>query len=227
MNNSNILPNYILKFSKTTAKEIDDLLREPEPVNMSGVTFDDYLPETEQEARNLFACKRFAERFSTRESQRLETAYDRNTNSKGLFLQGHYGTGKTLLTYAILNELKGQGLRGRYLSVLSLFDHLNSKPSFVEANASIDIIARSTCLVLDDILGFEYGTQEWRWLRRLIVSRIQLGLPTVYATNFDDEELASLFGGHLMHLIKHSTLKLLFTGRCRRQNISQPAEEVF
>lgn len=185
------------------------------PVDAEGVTFESYLPETEMEAKNLRVCRAFAERFSQRKQEQQEKGNGRNAT--GLLLFGKYGTGKTLLAYAIMNELERQKLNARYTTTIDLLDD----------ETSSYVYQRYDCLVLDDLGAFELNDREWRRLRKIIIGRIQLGLPTVYITNLDNEELEFLLGGHLFNRFKHSAFPLIFDGRDRRDPIRQTAEEVF
>ena len=148
--------------------------------------------------------KRFAQRlFSTFNlTSENKPAYDfcrifcdnYKADSRGLILSGSYGTGKTHLAAAIINELlKTKNVVGAFVVVPDLlkairksFDEKDNK----DIKQLFDTVKKSELLVLDD-LGSEKSSD---WVREqlfiLINSRYENMLPTIITTNLSMSELA-------------------------------------
>ncbi len=218
--------------AKQRAVELARALHYERPLDFDTPTFENYLPETEEEERNLSICRRFAERFTDRELER-ERAHDaqekdwRSKNSLGLLLFGQYGTGKTHLAYSILKELDRQGLPGFYITIPDLFDRFSDRTNQVDNAAVLAKLCMVSCLVLDEV-GVQSGSDyEKKRLYQIIDGRIKNGRPTVLLTNLDHLELSSLLTDRVLTRVTQSTYKLLFTGRCRREPVRRSAEELF
>ena len=219
--------------AKERAVELERALLCPRPMDFDGPTFANFKPETEEEARNLRICKRFAERFSEREVER-EKAHDaqsqdwRQKNSVGLLLFGNYGTGKTHLAYSILKELDRQGIPGFYITVVDLIDRLSDRRRVIDTSTVLTKLALVACLVLDEV-GVQDGSEyEKKRLYQIIDGRIKNGRPTILITNLDQSELIDLLTQRVTDRINESTVRLMFTGRSRRKSKkAETAEEVF
>ena len=195
-------------------------------------SFDVYIPETLEEKQNLDVAKRFAERFTIREIERehAHQAQERDwhkKNSVGLALLGNYGTGKTLLAYSILKSLEAQGIPGYYITIPDLFDALTNTNDRLDVANVMKKLAVVSCLVLDE-LGVQSGTEyERKRLYQIIDGRIKNGRPTIIISNLDRDELNRLMTERVMDRIRAACYTLSFTGRSRREKVSQEAEEVF
>lgn len=218
--------------AKQRAVELARHLHYERPLDFDTPTFENYIPETTEEEKNLAICRRFAERFTEREleRERAHNAQDqfwRKKNSTGLLLFGNYGTGKTHLVYSILKELDRQGLPGFYITIPDLFDRLSDRTNQVDNAAVLKKLCMVSCLVLDEI-GVQSGSEyEKKRLYQIIDGRIKNGRPTILLTNLDHIELGRLLTERVLTRVTQSTYKLLFTGRCRREPVRCSAEEVF
>lgn len=218
--------------AKQRAVELARHLHYERPLDFDTPTFENYIPETTEEEKNLAICRRFAERFTEREleRERAHNAQDqfwRKKNSTGLLLFGNYGTGKTHLVYSILKELDRQGLPGFYITIPDLFDRLSDRTNQVDNAAVLAKLCMVSCLVLDEI-GVQSGSEyEKKRLYQIIDGRIKNGRPTILVTNLDRSELVNILTERVVSRVTQSTYKLLFTGRCRREPVRCSAEEVF
>lgn len=218
--------------AKQRAVELARQLHYDRPLDFDTPTFENYIPETEEEKKNLMVCRRFAERFTEREIERekahnAQDQFWRKKNATGLLLFGNYGTGKTHLAYAILKELDRQGLPGFYITIPDLFDRFSDQANRLDCSQVLAKLCMVSCLVLDEI-GVQSGSDyEKKRLYQIIDGRIKNGRPTILLTNLDHVELASLLTERVLTRITQSTYKLLFTGRCRREPIRGSVEGVF
>ncbi len=115
--------------------------------------------------------------------------YEENPHQKGLYLHGSFGSGKTYLLCAMLNELAKKAVD---ISVVYYPELLRSlKDSFETDFAKrIDKLKRVSILFLDDI-GAESVTP---WARDEILGtilqyRMDASLPTFFSSNLTIEEL--------------------------------------
>lgn len=147
--------------------------------------------------------KRFKKRrFETFEvTNRNKAAYEMckhfcdtfKADSTGILLTGGYGTGKTHLAAAIINEMIKQNIVGAFVVVADLMRLIRrsfDEKENVDLQKVFDTVKKSELLVLDD-LGAEKSSD---WVREqlfiLINARYENMLPTVITTNKKLEELA-------------------------------------
>lgn len=115
--------------------------------------------------------------------------YEANPHTKGLYLHGSFGSGKTYLVCAMLNELAKKGVDITIVYYPELLRSL--KEAFDTDFASrVDRIKKSSVLFLDDI-GAESVTP---WARDEILGtilqyRMEATLPTFFTSNLTINEL--------------------------------------
>ena len=115
--------------------------------------------------------------------------YDLYKTTKGLYLHGNFGTGKSFLVAALLNELKNKyGIRTEIVYVQELLRKLKEDLSLV--GDKLYYLENVDILLLDDI-GAEKVT-EWgrdEILGTIIQTRMNNGMPTFFTSNHSIEEL--------------------------------------
>ena len=121
--------------------------------------------------------------------------YEENKNNKGLYLTGNFGSGKTYLISACLNEL---AKKEHKIAIIYYPEFLRSlKESFndsEEYNSRFNFIKNIELLLIDDI-GAETMT-EWsrdEVLGTILQHRMQEGLTTFFTSNLTIEELEEHF----------------------------------
>ena len=117
--------------------------------------------------------------------------YQKKENPKGLYLTGSFGSGKTYLIAALLNELAKKEI---HCALVYYPEFLRSLKSSFQTDYSekFDFIKTSPVLLLDDI-GAE---NESNWSRDEVLGpilqyRMQNHLPTFFTSNLTLEELES------------------------------------
>ncbi|NMA51219.1 MAG: primosomal protein DnaI [Mollicutes bacterium] len=115
--------------------------------------------------------------------------YDQSKINKGLYLHGSFGSGKTFLLAALLNELKEQkGVRYELIYYPELLRNLKNDFSLVDNKVSY--LCNVEILVLDDI-GAEKVT-EWgrdEILGTILQHRMNNNLTTFFTSNLNINEL--------------------------------------
>jgi primosomal protein DnaI len=115
--------------------------------------------------------------------------YDPYKTSKGLYLHGNFGTGKTYLICALLNELKNKyGIRIEVVYVPELLRKLKENLNLV--GDKIYYLENVDILFLDDI-GAEKVT-EWgrdEILGTILQTRMNNRMPTFFTSNLNISEL--------------------------------------
>ncbi|MBE6156474.1 MAG: primosomal protein DnaI [Firmicutes bacterium] len=115
--------------------------------------------------------------------------FDPYTTNKGLYLHGNFGTGKTYLIAALLNELKNKfGVNIEIVYVPELLRKLKENLSLV--GDKLYYLENVSILLLDDI-GAEKVTGWGRdeILGTILQTRMNSGMPTFFTSNLTIPEL--------------------------------------
>ncbi len=115
--------------------------------------------------------------------------YDPITTNKGLYLHGNFGTGKTFLLAALLNELKNKyQVNTEIVYVPELLRRLKENLSLV--GDKLYYLENVDILLLDD-LGAEKVTDWGRdeILGTILQTRMNKGMPTFFTSNLNISEL--------------------------------------
>ncbi len=154
---------------------------------------------------NFEYCKEYAENFTS--------------DSRGIFMYGKTGLGKTHLSLAIANVLIDKGYDIYYGSIQSIMDKLEAEhfgrlPR--EDSIKEDIL---TCdlLIIDD-LGTEFSTQYTNAeLYNIINSRMLASLPTIISTNLDIDDIGERYSERVVSRIMGNSEAMYFCGKDIRQ----------
>lgn len=149
-----------------------------------GSSFENYIAKNQNAGKALDACKKFVENIIAEEE------------TKGLFLSGPFGTGKTHLAAASIIKLFDAKITGLDFEVTPKLLALTRKTFNTDDNR--DYIGQASgagILVLDDV-GAE-KISEWvrEQLFLLINERYENQLPTIITTNASMSELEDRIGG--------------------------------
>lgn len=119
--------------------------------------------------------------------------YKKGTNSKGIYLHGSFGSGKTYLISALFNELAKSGTTSVIIHTPELLRSL--KDSFSTDYSEKFYLLKHTPLLLLDDIGAEYLTAWGRdeVIEPILQYRMDEGLPTFFTSNFTILELEKHF----------------------------------
>ena len=114
--------------------------------------------------------------------------YDPNKRSKGLYLHGNFGCGKTYILSACFNEMKKRGFRTKIVYLPDLLRTI--KGDFEAMNDIMDELCNIDILLIDDI-GAEKVTDWGRdeILGTILQSRMNEHKTTFFTSNFTIKEL--------------------------------------
>lgn len=154
--------------------------------------------------------------------------YNPKTKTKGLYLHGNFGCGKTYLIAACFNELAKKGIKS---AIIYWPEYLRSlKASFDnDFSSKFDRIKEVELLLIDDI-GAE-NTTAWgrdEILGPILQYRMLSHLPTFFTSNLSFKELESHFSitnnnvdivkaRRIMERIKELTSEIKMVGENRRK----------
>ena len=183
--NDNLVFDYIpCKYKKTLDKKtgyqkniyLFDIPREIKEASMKDIILDD---------PNRFETIKWLKKFID--------DYDAGKTTKGLYLTGNFGCGKTYLVSAALNELAKKDHKVAMIYypefIRSLKSSFNDQDEY---NEKFKQVMKVELLLLDDI-GAE-TTTEWNRdeiLGTILQYRMQEHLPTFFTSNLKVEELES------------------------------------
>jgi primosomal protein DnaI len=153
--------------------------------------------------------------------------YDKKTKTKGLYLNGNFGSGKTYLIAAAFNELAKKDIRSAIIYWPEFIRTL--KASFDDDfKEKFEHIKRIPLLLIDDI-GAENVTPWGRdeILGTILQYRMEEGLTTFFTSNLNYEELEtalsvsrnkvdSLKATRIMERIKNLTINMTMIGENKR-----------
>ncbi len=116
-----------------------------------------------------------------------------NEEVKGLYLSGSFGSGKSYILSALLNELSNKGFTCVNVHYPRLLQRLKSSFNEFNYDEVLDEIMTSDILLLDDI-GAENNTSWSRdeVLGTILQYRMDNNLTTFFTSNFTIEELESI-----------------------------------
>lgn len=119
--------------------------------------------------------------------------YFTETPEKGIYLHGSFGTGKTYIVSALLNELAKKDVKSTIVHVPELLRGL--KESFSSDYRDRFWTLKTTPILLLDDIGAEYLTAWGRdeVLEPLLHYRMNENLPTFFTSNLSLEELEKHF----------------------------------
>lgn len=156
--------------------------------------------------------------------------YEKDSNIKGIYLNGPLGVGKSHMMAAAANKLAEKGISTLMIYVPDFFREIKNSISDNTLNEKIALIQDVEVLILDDI-GAETISQWERdeILGAILQARMVKGLPTLYTSNLDydalEEHLSySNKGGEeglkakrIMERIRHFTTPYFVDGPNRRK----------
>ena len=119
--------------------------------------------------------------------------YSGDNKTKGIYLHGSFGSGKTYLIAALFNELAKKDVKSVIVHVPELLRDL--KDSFSSDYSSKFSLLKHTPLLLLDDIGAEYLTAWGRdeVIEPILQYRMDEKLPTFFTSNFTLEELENHF----------------------------------
>jgi primosomal protein DnaI len=112
---------------------------------------------------------------------------------KGMYLSGSFGSGKSYILSALLNELSNKGYKTVNVYYPSLLEKLKSSFNDFTYDEVIDEIKTADILLLDDI-GAEKNTSRSRdeVLGTILQYRMDNDLTTFFTSNFTIDELEKI-----------------------------------
>lgn len=157
--------------------------------------FDTYQRTTSGQQRAWEQAKRYADNFERMRPKKdsLGNMQPPEIERNGLFIAGSYGTGKTHLAAAIVNQLLDNGTACICMTMIDLLERIKQTYKAAAGEVNEAYILRQyediPLLVIDDI-GSEQPS-EWSASKifAIINARYEAYMPTVITTNYSGEEL--------------------------------------
>jgi DNA replication protein DnaC len=141
----------------------------------------------------------FAQEFTNKTLQFLDESP--RVRSKGAFLMGEPGTGKTYLACAVGKKYLEAGKTVHFTTMLKLVADVMNKEIDIRS-----IVSKVDLLIVDEV-GYEYHTDtQWalKQIKELLRVRYNAHLPVICTSNFYPSELAELYDPSLMSMFNGS-----------------------
>lgn len=118
---------------------------------------------------------------------------ENNLPSKGLFLYGKFGVGKTYMLAALANALAELKVDTYFIYMPELVREMKASINDSTINQKIDRFKNASVLILDDI-GAEFSSAWFRdeVLGAILQYRMMERLPVFFTSNYSPEELESI-----------------------------------
>lgn len=144
---------------------------------------------------------------------------ERADKGEGIAFVGSYGTGKTHLAGAILQEVLKQGKTGIFVTVPDLIQNIMTSWDKGTERELINTIINCDLLVLDDI-GAEVP-KDWKQEKMYIIinKRYENMKPVLLTSNCSIEELETSLGGRITSRLAEMTHTVTITGDDFRKRI--------
>ncbi len=158
----------------------------------------DGLHPRQQMTRILHFCENYAAEFGP--------------ESKNLLFFGNTGLGKTHLSLAIAGQVIAKGYSVMYGAAVDLFGRVEKEHFTGNHTDTLDLMLDCDLLILDD-LGTEFISQFSRSvLNQVVNSRLQSRKPTILSTNFDFNQLETMYDSRITSRLIGSYKPLPFQG---------------
>jgi len=117
-------------------------------------------------------------------------------HKKGLVLWGSVGTGKTILTYCIINQFATKEFRCKFVKVSAAMDSIQESFNTKTYGFVKESLNEPKLLILDELTE---KTTDWRADQILSIfdERSNTGRHTIFTTNLNPEELKTVYGARI------------------------------
>ncbi|WP_100402135.1 primosomal protein DnaI [Bacillus sp. FJAT-42315] len=163
-------------------------------------------------------------------AQKFTEAYKKDQHTKGLYIHGSFGVGKSYLLGAIANDLAEINVSSLIVYFPEFIREMKQSFNDQSMNSKLEVVKKAPVLMLDDI-GAESMSS---WMRDDILGtilqfRMLEGLPTFFTSNFSYSELEhhltysqrgekeELKAKRVMERIRYLTVPVEMKGQNRRK----------
>ncbi|MCJ7810241.1 MAG: ATP-binding protein [Desulfobulbaceae bacterium] len=171
----------IMKVSIAKARIKGIFKRSSFPKIFSNVSFDDYRPNTKEATEVLRRMKNYASRF----------ADVREVGSSVVFIGGT-GTGKSMLSAAIGNEVMNQGYTVLYITcpqAISLIKRSWAKNSEISQDEYLEKFSKPDLLILDEVPKGCKSLADWELIHEIMNRRYMNQKPTISISTLTEDNL--------------------------------------
>ena len=155
----------------------------------------------------------------------FQTYYD---NTKGLFLTGAHGRGKSTIECIIAKEItkqKDKNTNKKFTAAFVIYEDLINLKFDSSKTDILNSILYNTSLLIIDNVGNETGRNDNRFSQRfleiILRKRDNLCLPTIISSNYSLDEIRQHYGDDVHDFIKLNSIVQFFSGENHRQQTEE------